>query len=84
MTTDDAEIKQGKFDATLNALNPPRSEKYVESKNKLLGNTKNFYEVREKNIEGFREGIFPLKSDDEFGEKYEEIIANKIKKTNIR
>ena len=80
MTTDNAEIKQGKFDATLNALNPPRSEKYVESKNKLLGNTKNFYEVREKNIEGFREGIFPLKSDDEFGKNIKKSLRTKLRR----
>ena len=83
MTTDNAEIKKDKFDATLKALNPPRSEKYVEAKNKLLGNTKNFYEVREKNIEGFREGIFPLKSDDEFGENMKKVLQTKLRRQRL-
>ena len=58
---------------------PPRSKKYIEAKDKLLGNAKNFYKVREKTVEGFREGIFLLKSDDEFGEEYEGSIAERTK-----
>ena len=30
-----------------------------------MDNAKNFYKGREKIIEGFKKGIFPLKSDDE-------------------
>ena len=38
----------------------------MKQKNKLLDNAKNFYEGRKKFIEGFNDGIFPLKFDDEF------------------
>ena len=38
----------------------------MKQKNKLLDNAKNFYEGRKKCIEGFNDGIFPLKFDDEF------------------
>ena len=44
-------------------------KKYVEAKNHLLSNAKNFYEIREKVIDSFRDGIFPLKSDDGFDER---------------
>ena len=37
-----------------------RDNKYVEAKNKLLNDAKNFYEGREKNIEGFKNKVFPL------------------------
>ena len=37
-----------------------RDNKYVEAKNKLLNDTKNFYEGREKTIEGFQNKVFPL------------------------
>ena len=68
MTIHDAEMKQNKYDAKLNALSRyfARNQKYIEAKNKLLDNAKNFYEGTEKIIEGFKKGIFPLKSDDEF------------------
>ena len=50
-----------------NALNnyAPKGKKYGEAKNGLLSNAKNFYEGREKIINGFKEGIFTIKSDDE-------------------
>ena len=38
-------------------------------KNTLLDNAKNFYQGKEKNIEVFKEGKFPLKSDDKFEEQ---------------
>ena len=38
----------------------PRDNKYVEAKNKLLNNVKNFYKGRQKVIEGFKNKIFPL------------------------
>ena len=71
MTIGDAETKQNKFDAKLNALSRyfPRNWKYIEAKNKLLDNAKNFYEGREKIIEGFNDGIFPLKPNYEFKNK---------------
>ena len=43
----------------------PRNNKYVEAKNKLLNNVENFYKGREKNIEGFKNKIFPLYYDKE-------------------
>ena len=38
----------------------PRDNKYVEAKNNLLDNAENFYEGREKIIEGFKNKVFPL------------------------
>ena len=46
-----------------------RDKKYIEAKNKLLDNAKNFYKGREKIIEGFKNGMFPLNHDDEFEEE---------------
>ena len=68
MTINDAEMKQNKFNTKHVALNNyfPRYEKYIEAKNRLMNNEKNFYEGRQKIIEGFKEGIFSLKSDDKF------------------
>ena len=39
------EIKQDKCNETLGALSdyPPRNKKYIEAKNNLLDNAKNFY-----------------------------------------
>ena len=61
-------MKQDEFNSILDALNnySPKTQKYIETKNSLLNNAKNFYKGREKIIEGFKERIFPLKSDDEF------------------
>ena len=71
ITIDDAEMKQDEFNSILDALNnySPKAQKYIEAKNSLLNNAKNFYEGREKIIKGFKDGIFPLKSDDEFEEQ---------------
>ena len=70
MTTDQAEIRQNNFNNDLILLNDysPKSSKYKEAKNNLLNNAKKFYDGRQKNIEGFKNGLFPLKSDDEFEE----------------
>ena len=38
----------------------PRDNKYVEAKNKLVNNVENFYKGREKIIEGFKNGVFPV------------------------
>ena len=59
---------KNEFNSTVGALNNyiPKARKYIEAKNSLLNNVKNFYEGREKIIEGFKEGIFLLKSDGEF------------------
>ena len=60
MTIDEAESKQEEFDEILNVLNnySARDQKYIEAKNKLLYNVKNFYEVRKKIIKGFKDGTF--------------------------
>ena len=60
-----------------------RDKKYIEAKNKLLDNAKNFYKGREKIIEGFKNGMFPLNHDDEFEEenRYKEEI-NSIRNEN--
>ena len=66
MTINDAEIRQNKFHSKRDALNnySPRVPEYIEAKNSLLNNIKNFYEGRKKIIERFKEKIFPIKSDD--------------------
>ena len=71
MTINDAEMKQHEFNWILDALNnySPKAQKYIEAKNSLLNNVKNFYKRREKTIEGLKERIFPLKSDDEFEQR---------------
>ena len=68
MTINDAEMKQNEFNSIVDALDNylPKAQKYIEAKNSLLNNAKNFYKGREKVIEGFKEGIFLLKSDGEF------------------
>ena len=67
MTKNDAEMKQNEFNSILDALNyySPRTQNYIEAKYSLLNNAKNFYELKEKIIKAFKEGIFLLKSDDE-------------------
>ena len=71
MTINDAEMKQDEFNVKPVASNDylPRSKKYVEAKNNLLDNGENFYKGTKKIIECFKEGIFPLKSDDKFKEQ---------------
>ena len=66
MTINDAEIRQNKFHSKPDTLNnySPRVPEYIEAKNSLLNNIKNFYEGRKKIIERFKEKIFPIKSDD--------------------
>ena len=71
MTINDAEMRQNEFNSILDALNnySPRAQKYIKANYSLLNNAKNFYKGREKIIEGFKEGIFPFKSDDEFEQR---------------
>ena len=38
----------------------PRDNKYVEAKNKLVINVENLYKEKEKIIEGFKNGVFPV------------------------
>ena len=61
-TIDNVEGKQDEFSAVISVLKgyARRDNKYVEAKNKLLNDAKNFYEGREKNIEGFKNKVFPL------------------------
>ena len=67
MTINDAEIRQNKFNLKHDALDnySPRVPEYIEAKNSLLNHAKNCYEGGRKIIEGFKEKIFPIKSDDE-------------------
>ena len=62
VTIDEAESKQEELNVVIVALKnyTPRDNKYVEAKNNLLNNVKNFYEGREKIIEGFKNRVFPL------------------------
>ena len=80
MAIDDAEHIQDEFDAILSVLSDhtPRDEKYIEAKNKLLDNAKNFYKGREKIIEDFKTGVSLLNYDDEFKEedRHEKEIKN--------
>ena len=61
-TIDDVEGKQDEFSAVISVLEgyAPRDNKFVETKNKLLNNAKKNYIGREKNIEGFKNKVFPL------------------------
>ena len=78
ITIDDVEGKQDEFNVVINVLEryAPRDNKYVEAKNKLLNNAKNFYEGRKKIIEGFKNGVFPLY----YNEIYEQMEAEKEEK----
>ena len=72
MTINDTEIRQNEFNSIRHTLNnyTPKDEKYIEARNSLINNAKNFYEGRETIIEDFKEGIFLLKSaDNEFGKR---------------
>ena len=85
MTIDEAEKKQDEFDGSHSALEiyPTKRKEYIEATNKILNNAKKIYEGREKIIEGFKNGIFPLNYDEEdeqeFWDKEEE---NKIRHEN--
>ena len=83
-TIDDVEGKQDEFSAVISVLEgyAPRDNKYVEAKNKLLNNVENFYKGREKIIEGFKNGVFPLYYDKQYEEqmKVEEIKNEQEKK----
>ena len=67
MTINNAEMKQNKFNSTRIELNnyTAKDKKYIEAKNSLINNAKKFYKRREKIIKGFKEKIFPIKSDAE-------------------
>ena len=69
-TIDDAKRKQDEFSAVIAALKnyAPRAN-MLKQKNKLLNNVKDFYEGREKIIEGFKNEIFPIYYDQECEEQ---------------
>ena len=79
-TIDDVERKQDKFSAIIAALEKytPRDDKYVEAKNKLLNYVKNFYEGREKIIEGFKNEIYDKKYEQQI------IVEREIKEERRR
>ena len=70
-TIDEVERKQDEFSAVIGALKKytPRDNKYVEVKNRLLNNVKNFYKGREKIIEGFKNGVFSFYYDEQYEEQ---------------
>ena len=82
-------MKQDEFNVKLDVLSNynPKIKKYNDAKNNLLDNAKYLYMGREKIIEGFKEGIFLLKSDDKFEEQQTNKKFNKkeplIKPTEI-
>ena len=86
MTIDKTERKQNEFDGVLGALSVyfAKKKEYIEAKNRLLNNAKTFYKWREKVIEGFKNGIFPLNFDEreEQQESRDKEEENKIKNEN--
>ena len=86
MTIDKTERKQNEFDGVLGALSVyfAKKKEYIEAKNKLLNNAKTFYKWREKVIEGFKNGIFPLNFDEreEEQESRDKEEENKIRNEN--
>ena len=77
-------MKQDEFDSILSSLSnyTPKTQKYIESKNKLLNNAKSFYGMREKIIKGFRDEIFLLNYDD--NDEFEESKQEGKEEKNIR
>ena len=86
MTIDKTERKQNEFDGVLGALSVyfAKKKEYIEARNKLLNNAKTFYKWREKVIEGFKNGIFPLNFDEreEEQESRDKEEENKIRNEN--
>ena len=84
MTIREAEKKQDEFDGMLGGLTTHSAKKkeYMEAKNKLLNNAKYFYKGREKIIEGFKNGIFPLNYNEEEGQTRYEEEENNIRNKN--
>ena len=61
---------------------PAKKKEYIEAKNRLLNNAKDFYKGREKIIEGFKNGIFPLNYNEEEGQTRYEEEENNIRNKN--
>ena len=68
MTICGKEGKQDEFKSLRDLLSdyPARKKEYIEEKDKLLINVKNFYKGRKKFIEGFKNGRFPFNNDETF------------------
>ena len=68
MTICGREEKQDEFKSLRDLLSdyPARKKEYIEEKDKLLINVKNFYKGRKKFIEGFKNGRFPFNNDETF------------------
>ena len=86
-TIDYAKRKQDETTGVMVALKvyALRDNKYVEAKNKLVNNVKNFYKGKEKIIKRFKNGIFPLYygNRDKFSEdEDDDMVMMKNKKNN--
>ena len=59
-TIDDSEMKQDEFNLMLGVLSnyAPKSQKYIEAKNKLLDNAKNFYQGEKKLLKALKMKYF--------------------------
>ena len=84
MTIREAEKKKDEFDGILGGLTThfAKKKEYMKAKNKLLSNAKYFYKGREKIIEGFKNGIFPLNYNEEEGQTRYEEEENNIRNKN--
>ena len=62
ITIDYAERKQDEITGVMRALKryAPKDNEYVEANNKHVNNVENFYKGREKIIERFKNGVFPV------------------------
>ena len=83
LSINETEKKQDEFDGLLGALStyPAKKKEYIKAKNKLFNNANKIYKGREKIIEAFKNGMFPLNYDEEeeFRDKEKE---NKIRNEN--
>ena len=71
---ENAEKKQGKFNAVLNAFkkNSPKKLEYIYKKRNLLDNVKKFYDGRDMIIDAFKDKIFVLYREGRFEGKDED------------
>ena len=76
--------KQDEFDGSFGALSAysAKRKEDVETKNKLLNNTKNFYKGGEKIIEGFKNGIFSLNYDEQEKQEHKDKEEENIRDGN--
>ena len=71
---ENAEKKQGKFNAVLNAFkkNSPKKLEYIYKKRNLLDNVKKIYDGRDMIIDAFKDKIFVLYREGRFEGKDED------------